>query len=1244
VTEREIFVAALGLDDPAARAAHLDQACGADAALRRRVEALLHAHAEAGGFLERPAAAAGPITDPPAAGRWVAPDAPGEGPGSRVGPYKLLQQLGEGGMGVVFMAEQEEPVRRRVAVKVIKPGMDSAQVVARFEQERQALALMDHPNIARVLDAGATESGRPYFVMELVKGIPITRYCDQERLAPRERLELFLPVCQAVQHAHQKGVIHRDLKPSNVLIALYDGKPVPKVIDFGVAKATGQKLTERTMFTAVGSIVGTLEYMAPEQAELNNLDVDTRADIYSLGALLYELLTGSPPFSAKQLRGAAFDEMMRIIREVEPPRPSTKLSHSDELSSIAAKRKLDPKRLTRLVHGDLDWVVMKCLEKERGRRYETAAGLAQDLRRYLADEPVQAGPPSAAYRLRKFASRHRTALAAAAAFVGVLIVSAVVCACLAVLATWAEQGALNAEKAVTKERDDARQARDDLKVERDNVQHAKDDLQRAQDETLVSLYDARAYQIQDAGNADRLDALLGLQVPEPGQHDLRGFEWYYWQRRRHAEVRTVKLPERHVRMSVLSPDGRRVAEFAVKDGEWLVTVVDAAGGKELCRCPVDLSDGPYDEATAGGIDDSSDKIANTANTRGFGFSADGARLFLLGRRTGGGLRIPGKNEIGCSVWIWDAATGERVAALRGLPHNLLSVSVSPNGRQVAAFVPTGNLQSQQDAALKVWDAADGKELSALEGFTLPAVAWNRAPAFSGDGKRVAAVVLAGDGGHLREATIKVWALPFRGPAAGAERLSIKRGGNEHMTTGLAFSPDGRRIAAAWYGYQPASSYGLWDADTGQELVRLEAPNAPGPCPVFSPDGALLAVGVGGALRILDADHGRVRLALPVRWQDITAGELAFSPDGKQLSAMGGDRTIRTWDATATDLPMALTGLTSHAQVVAISPDGMRVAAAGRGEGGQADELRVWDLAGKPLLSTVLPSPAGDARLDHHSFSRLCFSGDGKRLALKTDFQFWSSGQNRPAPEALFSVWEVADGKEIFRVREAGLFQDMALSPDGRRVAASERAGPVKMWDVASGREVGGIDPGPALTAHGLAFSSDGGRLAGDATNFMAAKSTSLRVWNVADRAELLRMNHTFTTQTTAFSPDGKLIALAMVVGWIGPHDVKVFDAASGDLLLTLRGHNALVRSVAFSADGRRIVSTDDGAVKVWDAATGAELLTLARHAGNFVNAALTPDGRRLAAVAVTDSGGCAVQVWDGAPSPNDGKADAPAGR
>ncbi len=410
-----VFLLAVDATAPDGRAEVLDRECGADTELRQRVEVLLQAHDGSAGLLDKPPVPVGSTVDDP---RRI------EGPGSRIGPYKLLQQIGEGGMGVVFLAEQIEPVQRKVALKVIEPGMDTHHVVARFEAERQALALMDHPNIAKVLDAGATDSGRPYFVMELVKGLPMTKYCDQEHLTPQERLQLFLPICQAVQHAHQKGIIHRDLKPSNILIALYDGRPVPKVIDFGVAKATGIKLIDRTLFTEVGHAIGTWEYMAPEQAELNNLDIDTRADIYALGATLYELLAGSPPFTRKQLRNAAFDEMLRLIREVEPPKPSTRLSSSDELSSLAAKRKLEPAKLSRMVRGDLDWIVMKCLEKERGRRYESANGLALDVQRYLADEPVLASPPSAAYRLRKFVRRHKGKVATAALMARVLLAAA----------------------------------------------------------------------------------------------------------------------------------------------------------------------------------------------------------------------------------------------------------------------------------------------------------------------------------------------------------------------------------------------------------------------------------------------------------------------------------------------------------------------------------------------------------------------------------------------------------------------------------------------------------------------------------------------------------------------------------------------------------------------------------------------------------------------------------------------------
>jgi tetratricopeptide (TPR) repeat protein/tRNA A-37 threonylcarbamoyl transferase component Bud32 len=407
-----ILASAVELRSAAERRQFVEQACGGDAELQRRVEELIENHFRAGSFLEAPA----PDLSATAA------ESAREGPGTVIGPYKLLQQLGEGGMGAVFMAEQAHPVQRRVALKIIKPGMDSRQVLARFAAERQALALMDHPHIAKVHDGGTTDTGRPYFVMELVKGVPITRYCDEHRLTPRERLELIVPVCQAVQHAHQKGIIHRDLKPSNVLVALYDGKAVPKVIDFGVAKVTGFKLTDKTLFTEFGQVVGTLEYMSPEQAQLNQLDIDTRSDIYALGVLLYELLTGTTPLERKRLQWTALLEALRLIREEEPPRPSTRLGTTKELPAIAANRGLEPRRLSGLVRGELDWIVMKCLEKDRDRRYESANALAQDIERYLRDEPVQACPPSAWYRYRKFARRNKRALlTAAVAAVAVLL-------------------------------------------------------------------------------------------------------------------------------------------------------------------------------------------------------------------------------------------------------------------------------------------------------------------------------------------------------------------------------------------------------------------------------------------------------------------------------------------------------------------------------------------------------------------------------------------------------------------------------------------------------------------------------------------------------------------------------------------------------------------------------------------------------------------------------------------------------
>ena len=384
MSESGIFAVAIKL--PAdQRSAYLDRACGTNADLRREIESLLRAHEATGVFLPDQSARFEPTS---------IDEAVPECAGTMIGAYKLMEQIGEGGMGLVFVADQQRPVRRKVALKIIKPGMDTRDIIARFEAERQALALMDHPNIARVLDAGTTESGRPFFVMELVKGIPIIAYCDEWQLTARDRLELFVSVCQAVQHAHSKGIIHRDLKPSNILVAPHDGVPVVKVIDFGVAKAIGQHLTDKTIYTRFTQMIGTPLYMSPEQAELNAVDVDIRSDVYSLGVLLYELLTGTTPFDKIRFATETYDEIRRIIKLEEPPRPSTRLSTMGaSLSKVSSQRKTEPAKLSALVRGDLDWIIMKALEKDRSRRYETASALAADVRRYLAEEPIEARPP-----------------------------------------------------------------------------------------------------------------------------------------------------------------------------------------------------------------------------------------------------------------------------------------------------------------------------------------------------------------------------------------------------------------------------------------------------------------------------------------------------------------------------------------------------------------------------------------------------------------------------------------------------------------------------------------------------------------------------------------------------------------------------------------------------------------------------------------------------------------------------------
>jgi eukaryotic-like serine/threonine-protein kinase len=1002
-----IFFAALEKGSAGERAAYLNEACAGDEDLRRRVDRLLDAHPKVGSFLERPAA--GP-TQPSAEEvlqeAITAPPRPiTEGPGSRIGPYKLLQQIGEGGMGTVYMAEQEKPVHRRVALKIIKPGMDSDVVIARFEAERQALAMMDHVNIARVLDAGATETGRPYFVMELVPGVSLTRYCDENKLSPRERLELLIPICQAIQHAHQKGIIHRDIKPSNVLVTLYDGKPVPKVIDFGVAKAIDQRLTERTMFTQFGAVIGTLEYMSPEQAEMSGLGVDTRSDIYSLGVLLYELLTGTTPLERKQVRELAYAELLRMIKEDEPPKPSTRLTRSGEvLATISAQRRTEAAQLAKLVRGELDWIVMKCLEKDRTRRYETASGLARDLQRYLDDEPVEACPPSTAYKLRKFARKYRTPLQVAGAFVLLLVVAAVVSIWQAVLARRERDRAVLAEVEAKEQ-----QARADAEAIEATKQQQQAQAERNRAEANAErvraekqLSDQRLY-VSDMRLAQRawedvqigrLSELLEGQRPErTGGIDLRGFEWHYWWRLCHSELLTLKGHTGEVRSVAFSPDGKRIASGS-EDGT--LKIWDAATGQETLTLKghdgavLSVAFSPDGKRIASGSNDRTIKVWDASTGQGTGTLKGHAAQVTSVAFSPDGKRIA-SGSVDHTIKVWDAVTGQETRTLKGHAGAFWSIiAFGPDGKRIAS--------GSVDNTVKVWDAVTGQETLTFKGHA----AVVSSVAFSPDGKRIAS-------GSV-DSTIKVW-----DAVTGQETLTLK--GHTRAVWSVAFSPDGRRIASSSFD----NTIKVWDAVTGQEILTLKV--HPDRALAFSPDGKRIASGSWDkTVKVWDAVTTQETLTLKGPTRPVSS--VAFNPDGGRIASSSWDNTIKVSDAVTEEETVTLKGHAAQVTSVAFSPDGKRIAS-----GSVDSTIKVWDaVTGQETLT--LKGHTGPV------FS-VAFSPDGKRIA---------SGSN----DETLKVWDAVTGQETLTLKgQAGTASSIAFSPDGKRIASGSLDGTVKIWNAAT---------------------------------------------------------------------------------------------------------------------------------------------------------------------------------------------------